>query len=83
MRSGKCYFPNITASERKKCLALLNNPLHKNETGVYDPMNCRGHGNSQEFDLISPEMFMYFLLEYQKKIKQKAYEILRYFVNMI
>jgi len=47
---------------------FLSDPLRKNDSGIYGLEDCWIHGNSQEFDLISPDMFNEFLLEYQKKI---------------
>ena len=47
---------------------FLSDPLRENHSGTYDLNACWIHGNSQEFDLIRPEMFNEFLLEYQKKL---------------
>jgi len=47
---------------------FLSDPLRENDTGPYDLRDCWIHGNSQEFDMVGPEMFDEFLLEYQKKV---------------
>lgn len=47
---------------------FLSSPLREDRIGDYNLLDCWIHGNSQEFDLISPDMFDEFLLEYQKKI---------------
>lgn len=55
-------FPNIDSP------MLCSGPLRENHTGRYTLSDCWIHGNSQEFDQVSPEMFEEFLLNYQKPI---------------
>jgi len=47
---------------------FLSDPVRENVTGQYDLLDCWIHGNSQEFDMVGPEMFNEFLLDYQKKV---------------
>lgn len=50
------------------CAMLLSDPLRRNPSEDYGLQDCWIHGNSQEFDTVSPTMFNEFLLEYQKKV---------------
>ncbi len=47
---------------------FLSDPLRDNDTGVVTLQDCWIHGNSQEFDPVSPAMFEEFLLNYQRPI---------------
>ncbi len=55
-------FPNIDTA------MLSSELLRENKTGKTTLADCWIHGNSQEFDQVSPEMFEGFLLNYQKPI---------------
>lgn len=47
---------------------FLSNPIQAGDRTKFSLKDCWIHGNSQEFDQVSPEMFENFLLDYQKKI---------------
>lgn len=47
---------------------FLSDPLRPGHTPPWTLQDCWVHGNSQEFDQISPAMFEEFLLDYQKRI---------------
>ena len=55
-------FPNIDSA------MLSSDPLRVNHSGKFTLADCWIHGNSQELDQVSPEMFEEFLLNYQKNI---------------
>jgi len=47
---------------------LLSDPIRPENPGPFSLQDCWIHGNSQEFDMVSPAMFEEFLLNYQKTL---------------
>lgn len=47
---------------------FLSDPLHEHSNGHHTLQDCWIHGNSQEFDMVGPDMFAEFLLDYQKQV---------------
>lgn len=50
---------------------FLSDPLRPPGSGPYSLRDCWIHGNSQEFDMVGPEMFATFLLDYQRPVFER------------
>jgi len=65
LEASGLLFPNIDSA------MLSSDPLRANPEKKYTLKDCWIHGNSQEFDQVSPQMFEEFLLNYQKPIFER------------
>lgn len=61
-KSGVAVLPNTDSP------MIFSDSIHPGKQGQFSFEDCWIHGNSQEFDLVSPAMFEEFLLNYQKTI---------------